>query len=686
MNEESSQDQSLLDRLNQILESHYEDEHFGVSELAREIGFSRSQLHRRLQSITSKSTSQIIREFRLEKAKEMLAKDVANVSEIAYRVGFGSPSYFITCFRDFYGYSPGETKKMVDAAPQRSTIKANRKLVYSAFLILVLLIVLSVIFFPKLKKSNKIELERSIAVMPFDNASADEENQYFVDGMMEDVRNNLALIGDLRVISKTSTEKYRKTDLTSKEIGQELNVNYILEGTVQKQGNQVKIHTQLIEAETDNHIWVNTFLEDFIDIFKIQSQIAESIAEELKATISPQVRQRMDRPPTENPEAYEIYLRAREYHSSYGNKSNLKTAIDLYQQALELDPEFALAWLYLGEVLVDETWFEVIYDSEYDAYYNTDTISYYINKALEIDPFLADAYMQRGIGYLSDGRYERGVSDLEKAIELDPNLGRAYRELGFYYSNKGEYIQALKLLERSRKISIGETGIASTLYLIGRIYLRIGDYEKANEIGQDLIKVDPFRGYSALHWLNTVFGNEEKSKFYGDKMCTLDSVTCLGNLSYSYEDSGNYEMALYYYDLSIQLGKTKGQYVWDRQDRRGILNYKLGRTEEALKLFDEWIALKNEDIKRGSLDYGRNWAYNDIGRIYAFMGERDKAFEYLYQMEENITGDILTYLHHDPIWENLWDDEEFKNYIQRNDKQFAELRAEIDRLETAGKL
>jgi hypothetical protein len=105
-----------------------------------------------------------------------------------------------------------------------------------------------------------------------------------------------------------------------------------------------------------------------------------------------------------------------------------------------------------------------------------------------------------------------------------------------------------------------------------------------------------------------------------------------------------------------------------------------------LKLFDEWIALKNEDIKRGSLDYGRNWAYNDIGRIYAFMGEQDKAFEYLYQMEENITGDILTYLQHDPIWENLWDDEEFKNYIQRNDKQFAELRAEIDRLETAGKL
>ena len=168
---------------------------------------------------------------------------------------------------------------------------------------------------------ENVEEDKSIAVLPFDNLSADEENQYFVNGMMEEIRNNLSLIGDLRVVSKTSTDQYRNTGLSVKEIGRELNVNYLLEGTVQKQDDQVRIHAQLIKAETDDHIWAHTYTEELSDVFKVQSQIARSIADKLRASITPEIINRIEKPPTENQEAYNLYLKGREY-SWKGNKNN----------------------------------------------------------------------------------------------------------------------------------------------------------------------------------------------------------------------------------------------------------------------------------------------------------------------------------------------------------------------------
>jgi TolB-like protein/AraC-like DNA-binding protein len=682
MNEESSQDQSFLDRLFKTIEAHYEDEQFGVSELAMEMGFSRSQLHRRLHSLTSKSASQVIREYRLEKAREMLEKDVANVSEIAYQVGFGSPSYFNTCFSDFYGYSPGETKKMAEGTLKRLSRKINRKLAYTTSAALMILIVLLVIFFAGPNKENTVELDRSIAVMPFKNASADKEMQYFVDGMMEDVRNKLALIGDLRVVSKTSTEKYRTNDLTAKEIGKELKVNYLLEGTVQRQGKQLKIHAQLIEVETDKHIWVNTFIGDLIDVFKVQSRIAEAIAEELKTNITPHEKQRIEKSPTDNMEAYNIYLRAYEYHKRYDGDPSLNTAIKLYQDALELDPEFALAYLYLGEALVD-----LKAPGEYFKDSRDDTMLYFINKALEIDPDLAEAYMHLGVNCFINGRYEEGVIDLQKSIELNPSLGRSYRELGFYYSNSREYLLALKYYNIAKKLSIGEIGFGGLLRRIGETYMRIADYEKASAIYEESVIYDPIKGYFALNWLNRVFDRKDKIRFYGDKICAMDSNSCLGIISDYYMDSGNYELALHYYESDKEMAKVKGQNVRDRLDQKGFFYYKLGKKEEALDYFNEWIEYVNKVIERGDDNiYAPNWAYNDLARVYAFLGDRDKAFDKLYQMEANITGEILTYMQHDPFYENLWDDEEFKDYIQRNEKKFDRLMAEVDRLEKLGEI
>ena len=195
---------------------------------------------------------------------------------------------------------------------------SQKKPLTSNFIIAVMALIIIVTYvYPRYFSSTEAGTEvavddKSIAVMPFDNESADEENEYFVNGMMEDIRNNLSKIADLRVISKTSTEKYRTTTLSSQEIGKELSINYLLEGTVQKRGNQVKIHAQLISTENDDHIWEDTYQRDITDIkdyFIIQSEIAEAIADELKAVITPEEKELISSIPPENTEHYDSYLK-----------------------------------------------------------------------------------------------------------------------------------------------------------------------------------------------------------------------------------------------------------------------------------------------------------------------------------------------------------------------------------------
>ena len=195
----------------------------------------------------------------------------------------------------------------------------NTKRVFMGLAFIVLLWLGYLIYQGQFKQIGELtieetEIDKSIAVMPFDNESDDTNNEYFVNGMMEDIRSNLSNIGDLRIISKTSTEKYRETTLSSNEIGNELMVNYLLEGTVQKLGNQVKIHARLISTENENHVWQDIYLHDITDIkeiFKIQSSIAEAIAYELEAVITPKEKELISSVLTKNAEAYDSYLMGR---------------------------------------------------------------------------------------------------------------------------------------------------------------------------------------------------------------------------------------------------------------------------------------------------------------------------------------------------------------------------------------
>jgi TolB-like protein len=184
--------------------------------------------------------------------------------------------------------------------------------------------------------------DKSIAVLPFDNMSDDKDNQFFTDGIQEDILTNLALVHEIRVVSRTSVAQYRDTKKPIGQIASELGVTYILEGSVRRSGNKVRVTGQLIHASLDEHVWAKAYDRDLTDIFAIQSELAQAIASELKAALSPEEKAMLDRRPTENTAAYDLYLRARTLDDGKSDQADQKIA--LLQNAVDLDPSFARAW------------------------------------------------------------------------------------------------------------------------------------------------------------------------------------------------------------------------------------------------------------------------------------------------------------------------------------------------------
>src|SRR6266404_1550166 len=197
-------------------------------------------------------------------------------------------------------------------------------------------------FFLLLPRASAHKIDKSIAVLPFENLSDDKENAYFADGIQDDVLTNLSKIGDLKVISRTSVMPYRGKASNVREIGKALGVGSILEGSVRRIGNRVRVNVQLINADTDEHIWADDYDRDLTDVFAIQTDLAQKIAEALQAKLSPGEKSRMERKPTENGEAYLAFVQAHDLSCAFEDLEKLKQSEQLYARAVELDQNFAL--------------------------------------------------------------------------------------------------------------------------------------------------------------------------------------------------------------------------------------------------------------------------------------------------------------------------------------------------------
>src|SRR6201982_614461 len=210
---------------------------------------------------------------------------------------------------------------------------------------------------PRISSAHKID--KSIAVLPFENLSDDKENAYFADGIQDDVLTNLSKIGDLKVISRTSVMPYRGKASNLREIGKALGVGTILEGSVRRDGNRVRVNVQLINAENDEHIWAEDYDRELTDVFAIQTDLAQKIANELRAKLSPSEKAHMEHKPTENGEAYLAFVQAHNLSCSVADLEKLQQSEQLYQRAIELDPNFALAIARYSQL---ESWIVHIFE------------------------------------------------------------------------------------------------------------------------------------------------------------------------------------------------------------------------------------------------------------------------------------------------------------------------------------
>ncbi|MGM0580879.1 MAG: helix-turn-helix domain-containing protein [Bacteroidota bacterium] len=345
-------EQLLVPKLQKKLEANLNNEQFGVEELADAIGLSRSQLHRKLKSATGQSISQFIREYRLEKARKLLLQEDFSAAEVAYKVGFNSPSYFSKAFHDYFGYTPGEAhnpkyqeQQIVEKKPLSDI---SSKVLVSSFLLIILAVFTYFILYQE-SKEEEVNVENSIAVLPFKNLSPEEENQYFTDGMMEAILNHLSQLEEMRVISRTTAMKYKNTKKSLPEIAKELNVNYILEGSGQKYGKEIRITVQLIAASSDQHIWSQEYTRKFEYFFQLQNEIAKKVANELKAKLSIEDQLQLTKKPTKNTEAYNYYLKGLHQLRKY-NEEGFINAAPLFEKAIALDSNFIEPYVSLAEV------------------------------------------------------------------------------------------------------------------------------------------------------------------------------------------------------------------------------------------------------------------------------------------------------------------------------------------------
>ena len=329
--------------------------------------------------------------------------------------------------------------------------------------------------------------DKSIAVLPFENLSDDEQNTYFADGIQDDILSSLAKVADLKVISRTSVRQYRGGERNLREIGLALGVAHVLEGTVRRAGNRVRVNAQLIDARTDAHVWADTFDREMTDLFAMQSELAERIATELRANLSPQEKASLQVHPTVNLAAYDLYLRARDLFrwSGAGDpRENGEKALQLLEEALERDPAFALAHSLASRFHGELFWFG--FDRTRDRLEKAKTEA---ETALRISPDLGDARLALAYyHYYGSRQYEQARHELILALRATPNDAEVWDGAAAVDRRQGHWQDALANFEKARQL---DPRSASVLWNLAETYACLGRYDEARRGFAEGFQINP---------------------------------------------------------------------------------------------------------------------------------------------------------------------------------------------------
>ncbi len=568
----------------------------------------------------------------------------------------------ITAIKKYNQHNGEVPKEVVNSNPDKP--KNLKVRIILASVIILVLIVLGYFFIPKLFKSSE-PVEKSIAVLPFKLLSDEPDKQYLADGMMEAILLNLSKIKDLRVMPSTSVEQFRVTTKTTQQIGKELGVEYLLEGRFQKDGNNVRLIVKLIKASEESYAWADEYNRTWNDVFSVQSQIAQAIATKLKAIMTPEEKQLIEKTPTANLTAYDFYQQGREEHTKYWNNNSDKAALqkaeDFYHKSLKYDSTFAQAYSGLARVYWD------IHSGKEKEYFSKkfmDSVLILCGKALSFDNKLSEPYTLRGKYYSEIGKPEQAIEEYDKAIKLNPNDWMAYYEKGeFYYST--DLVNWINYLQKAVSINRGQE-LPSLLGEIGWAYFCAGFPDKSKQYSLDKLKLDgdSLDYYDGLGGAEMLLENFNKSIEYGEKGYAIDStdIGILGLLANTYEFLGQFKESLKYYKKWLERMKTTGGIAIANFQRLGYVYWQNGYKEEAEYYFNEQIKYCNKSIELKRSWGQKLYSYYDLAGVYAFRGEKDKAYKNfrIFNQMQKIPKWMSTYIKIDPLFNSIRNEPEFQ--------------------------
>jgi serine/threonine-protein kinase len=381
--------------------------------------------------------------------------------------------------------------------------------------------------------------ERSVAVLPFLNLSADPENEYFADGITEDVIAQLSKIRALKVVSRTSVMPFKKREQGLREIAARLEVATLLEGSVRRAGDRVRIVAQLIDAETDQHLWTETYDRQLTDIFAIQSDVALHIAAALKAELSSAERMRIGQEPTDDFYAYQLYLQGRHWYVSY-SVEGLHKAIEYFEQAIAEDPDYALAHAGVALAYV-QIGVSSLGEPRPDEAYRRARAA--VTKALALDEGLGEAHAVLALlKFVCDFDWTGAEEEFKLALELSPGSADTYDHYGWLCSALERYEEAIAMVNRAQELDplAHRSDPAAAL-------LRAGRYEEAVRTASRMIEFDPGfpRSHSALAWAYLKLGLPDKGLAELEKAVSLApaDTMLLAQLGQAYATVGRVEQA-----------------------------------------------------------------------------------------------------------------------------------------------
>lgn len=698
-------DKVFLQKVSDVIDRNIEDETFGISDLCKELGVSRSKLHRKLRSLTGKSTSQFIREFRLKRALKMLRNKEATASEIAYSVGFNSPSYFSTSFHNYFGYSPGEiknhdassfdsdtTEDINDNFESKTPVKINRTLIGLLIGLVLIIAILGIRYSmnesPEIIRKDSItenEISRkAIVIFPFDVLSDEVQDEYFTLGLMSSIENNLSKIKGLTVISLQSVERFKDSITSPSRISKELGIDYLLTGTIAKQNDSARIIVNLLDAPQDAILMSMVFDKEYNDIFSVQKDITATIAEELEMTISHELKDSTEYIPTKNTLALDFYRQGNQYlkmSNRYLQENDdwmqlLDKAQLFFELALEKDSLFADA--YAGKALVsfERDLFHTRGENNY-----LDRVLTNANKAISINPDLPSGYYARSLYFLWTDQIELAIKDYERLLVLAPSKKdeiqiQLYGYLTYYF----DFIESIKALREMEKNAKSDFDLLNLYHQYFRIFNKLDDsemqiyyYNKEKELS-DKPKI-------SLWWLYLRAQNFDKALSCIKEYYTTNNQTKILLIASIYLHKGEYNKAVEYYDQWFDLLKTEGpNNAYSARDlhRYGMALVLSGQKEKGMQLIQEQIRINENLMQAGQ---GKNWTCYDLAGIYSFLNEKEKAFYWMGKFDEKIgwfeTPGLTSFVQFDYQFDNIRDEQQFKDWIHRGEMRVERARNDV---------